>query len=194
MQITTHRTTTAFGIGVALSLIALTAAHAEHRQLGPHVHGHGTLNIAVEANTVSMELDAPGMDINGFEHEATTTADKATQKKSEAALKDATALFAFPAAAGCKLKDAKVAVEGDSDHDHDHDHGDHDHDAHHHNDYNVAYTLDCAKPDEIHAIQFGYFNTFPRAQSLTVNIVSSARQASFEVTRERPMLEISGGL
>ena len=56
---------------VAISLL-MTSARAEedHRELGPHVHGHGTLNIAIEDKRVSMELEVPGMDIVGFEHAA----------------------------------------------------------------------------------------------------------------------------
>src|SRR5262249_38687966 len=48
------------------------AAQSAHRELGPHEHGRGTLNIAIEGNRVSMELEVPGMDIAGFEHAAKT--------------------------------------------------------------------------------------------------------------------------
>ena len=49
---------------VAISLLTTSArAEEEHRELGPHVHGHGTLNIAIDDKTVSMELEVPGMDV-----------------------------------------------------------------------------------------------------------------------------------
>ena len=35
-------------------------AMQEHRELGSHEHGRGTLNIAVEGNKVTMELEVPG--------------------------------------------------------------------------------------------------------------------------------------
>ena len=64
---------------VAVLGIALPAwaAQAQHRELGPHQHGHGTLNIAIEGERVSMELDVPGADIVGFEHAASTADQKA---------------------------------------------------------------------------------------------------------------------
>ena len=45
-------------------------AEEKHRQLGAHEHGHGNFNIAIEGKSVSMELEAPGADIVGFEHKA----------------------------------------------------------------------------------------------------------------------------
>src|ERR1051325_6055596 len=132
---------TAFA-AMALAATASAIAYAEeHRELGPHVHGHGNLNIAVEDKRVSMELEVPGMDIVGFEHDATTDDQKSAMEKAKAQLAQPLAVFKLPSAAGCTVAEAKVAVEadhhhdGDADEDHDHDHDkaageDHDHDEH----------------------------------------------------------------
>ena len=61
-----------------------------------------------------------------------------------------------------------------------------------HNDYNVAYVLDCAKPSAITSIQFDYFKSFAGAKALTVNVVSEKAQNSYEVTREKPVLDLGG--
>ena len=60
-----------------LILISSAVTAEETRQLGAHEHGHGTLNIAIEGTTVSMELEVPGSDIVGFEHVAATPEQKA---------------------------------------------------------------------------------------------------------------------
>ena len=86
----------------------LARAADEHRELGPHVHGHGKLNIAVENKRVSMELEVPGMDIVGFEHDASTDDQKAAVEKAKAQLAQPLAVFKLPAAAGCTVADAKV--------------------------------------------------------------------------------------
>ena len=39
------------GVGIAVPALI---AQAQHRELGPHQHGHGTLNIAIEGGRVSM--------------------------------------------------------------------------------------------------------------------------------------------
>ena len=191
----------------ALALAATASALAvaeEHRELGPHVHGHGNLNIAVEDKRVSMELEVPGMDIVGFEHDATTDDQKAAMEKAKTQLAQPLSVFKLPAAAGCTVADAKVAVEaehhhdGDADDDHDHDHDkatseDHDHDAHEgHKEFHVTYALDCAEPASITAIDFDYFKLFAGAHDLTVNVVTAKAQNTYNVTRDAPSLDLAG--
>jgi hypothetical protein len=196
-------------ITIAAGLLVATPALAEeHRELGPHVHGHGNLNIAIEGSKLSMELEAPGMDIVGFEHAAMSDADKATVDKATKLLETPLALFKLPAAAGCKVTEAKVIVEpehehGDDDHDHDQDaaeakDGDHDkdepgHDEHAgHNQFHVTYALDCAKPAEIASITFDYFQSFAGAHDLTVNVVTAKAQNTYQVNRDKPTVDLGG--
>ena len=115
MQINTLAAFAALTIAAAAPTLARAAD--EHRELGPHVHGHGTLNIAVEGKRVSMELEVPGMDIVGFEHDATTADQKAAVEKAKAQLAQPLALFKLPAAAGCTVADAKVELEAEHHHD-----------------------------------------------------------------------------
>ena len=67
----------------------------------------GTLNIAIEGARLTMELEAPGADIVGFEHKAKTEQQKAAVEKAKQQLAEPQALFKLPAAAGCVLKEAK---------------------------------------------------------------------------------------
>ncbi len=107
---------TALGL-VAMSLLAIpTRGEEGHRELGPHVHGHGTLNIAIEDKRVSMELEVPGMDIVGFEHAPSTDDQKAAVEKAKARLEKPLGVFSLPAAAGCTVAEAKVAIEAEHAH------------------------------------------------------------------------------
>lgn len=124
-------------VTVALTTGFSTTGFAEERrELGAHVHGHGTLNMAVEGKTVALELRVPGADIVGFEHEAKTDADKAALKQAEATLSTPGKLFAFEKAAGCKLTGSEVHFSKDDDHNEHHGehskHEDHDRAAHKH--------------------------------------------------------------
>jgi Protein of unknown function (DUF2796) len=197
----------------AVSLTASVRAEEEHRELGPHVHGHGIFDIAVEGNKVAMELEVPGMDIVGFEHEASTDAQKAAVEKAKADLAKPLSLFKLPASAGCSVKEAKIAIEAEHEHEHESEHeggnthvakdeehaeharSDHDedeHDEHHHNSFHVTYALDCAKPAELSGITFDYFKAFAGAQTLTVNVVTAKGQNSYEVSRAKPRLGLGG--
>jgi hypothetical protein len=169
----------------------------EHRELGPHEHGHGRLNIAIEGKRLSMELEVPGADIVGFEHEASTAEQKATVEKAKATLSDALSIFKLPAAAGCKLADAKVAIQAEDEHEHEHAGAEHKNEAkqegeekeHHHSEFHVTYALDCATPAQITGIDFGYFDAFAGAQELDIDLVTEKGQSHYEVTRAKPTLK-----
>jgi hypothetical protein len=191
----------AFTLAIAAISLLTTAARAEdeHRELGPHVHGHGTLNIAIENKRVSMELEVPGMDIVGFEHAPSTADQKAAVEKATAKLEKPLGVFSLPVSAGCTVAEAKVSVEaehhhdgGDDDHDHDADHKD-DHDEHAgHNQFYVNYALDCANPNELTAVTFDYFTLFAGAHDLTVNVVTAKGQSKYDVSRDKPTLDLTG--
>lgn len=184
--------------GLALGLALATGAGADdHRQLGAHVHGHGTLDMAFEGGRVTLDLEAPGMDILGFEHAAQSEADKAALAAATARLRDPLALFKIPAAAGCKVAEAKVELGHDAD-DGDKDTADAHHDGHHdghgeHGPYDTVggeYELSCASLAGLTSIEFDYFKVFPSANSLTVNIVTPRAQSTFEVSRDKPVLDL----
>ena len=63
-------------------------AEEARRELGPHQHGHGRLNIAIEGSRVSMELEVPAHDIVGFEHQPNTPEQKAAIEKAKTTLAD----------------------------------------------------------------------------------------------------------
>lgn len=169
----------------------LVPAHAqERREAGPHQHGHGTLNIAIEANRVSMELEAPGNDIVGFEHAAKTKIQRAAIDKAKLRLGAPLSLFRLPANAGCALKAATVKVEGGGKEDEKqagHTHGDHDH-----SEFHAEYTLECGTIANLTSIEFPYFSLFKGAEELDVTVITPKGQNKFEVTRDKPHLELSG--
>lgn len=118
-------------IAVAATILVLASAQGAaetERQLGPHQHGHGSLNLAVEGQTVQMELEVPGVDIVGFEHKAKTAEDRAKMEAAAKTLAQPLALFILPGEAGCKVTAAKVSIVGATEPDddtHELDHHDH---------------------------------------------------------------------
>ena len=171
-----------------------------HRQLGAHAHGQGKLNIAFEGRRIEMELEAPAADIVGFEHAARTPEQRTAIAKARAVLAKPLALFVLPAAAGCKVAEAKVRlIAGGHAHSHGHGHG-HSHgkpgakadDASAHSEFHAEYALTCAKPDLVQAIDFEYFKTFAGANELDVAIVAKKGQSKYKVTRDKPKLELTG--
>ena len=179
-----------------LICMAFPARAEGQRQLGAHVHGHGRLNIAMEDKTLSVELEAPGADIVGFEHEPDTPAQAAALEEAKTKLAGGLSLFAPAAAAGCTQKSAKVSAEaglGDGD-GHEREGGRHagDEAMHHHSEFHAEYVFECASPSRLATMTFGYFKAFPNAQELDISLISPKGQASYEVKRDRPSLDLTG--
>jgi hypothetical protein len=193
------------GLAASLGLAAVAAdvgQAQEHRELGPHVHGRGTLNIALEGSHLSMEFEAPGADIVGFEHPASTPEQTAAVEKAKKQLAAPQGLFLLPDSAGCALTDAKVTIDSEhhgdehdhdaDDHDHDHGSADPDHAGHQHSAFHAEYAFDCKAPARLVTMGFDYFKRYAGAQRLDVTVITPKGQSSFEVTRDKPRLDLGG--
>jgi hypothetical protein len=194
----------AFPTLAVLAVLAVQSSAAEepHRQLGAHEHGRGTLNIAVEGSKVTMELEAPGMDIVGFEHAARSLRDTEAIEKAKAQLQRPLSLFKLPPAAGCRVTEASVKVElGEHDHDAKEEHGpagtgkdpkQAGTETDEHSQFHAEYTCACASVNNITAIEFSYFRAFAGAEKLDVNVITPKGQSKFEATRAKPNISLAG--
>ena len=202
-----HRSITSLFLLVASPALAQDARHAD-----AHEHGVGELNMAIDGNTVAMELMAPGADIVGFEYEAESAEDRAAIDAAVATLARPLDLFILPAAAECSVVQASAGLEGEDDHDdhdHDHDHDDEKHDEHadekhddhdddhaeaeeSHTEFHAEYMLTCGNPNALSNIQFAYFDAFENALELEVQIVTASGAKAFEVKRADPTLDLRG--
>ncbi len=84
---------------------------------------------------------------------------------------------------------------GHDEHAHD-EHADDDHEEHaeeaSHTEFHAEYLLECANPDAVSEVTFAYFDTFPNAQELEVQVLSDAGVKAFEVERDAPTLDLRG--
>ncbi|WP_299740023.1 DUF2796 domain-containing protein [uncultured Roseobacter sp.] len=203
-----------------IALVAMTSstvAAEEARQLDAHEHGVGQLDIAFDGAKIAMEFHAPGADIVGFEYAAESAEDRAKVDTAVATLARPLALFELPAAAGCSVVQASAELEseeahedhdehahddhkeeahGDEDHaaheDHEHDHDEHAEHAHEasHTEFHAEYLLNCADTSAADLITFAYFDSFPNALELEVQVITEKGATAFEVTREAPTLDL----
>tara|TARA_B110000046_G_scaffold47159_1_gene52204 strand:+ start:199 stop:816 length:618 start_codon:yes stop_codon:yes gene_type:complete len=196
----------------ALTAVVATPAFAqEARQLNAHEHGVGQLDIAFDGDQIAMELHAPGADIVGFEYGAESAEDRAAVDAAVAALAKPLDLFVLTEAAGCSIVNASAGLESEEEHDaHDDDHDDDhaadegSHDDHadeghenesdeaDHTEFHAEYLLTCADPSAVTDITFAYFDAFPNALEVEVQVISDTGATSFEVERDAPTLDLRG--
>jgi hypothetical protein len=194
-------------LALPFALLPLAIAHAadehdhdhEHGSLGAHEHGVGRLNAALDGQALELELDSPAMNLVGFEHLATSAADKAKVAAVRKQLEKPLALFNLPEAAGCVVSsqelnsplfgDKPEADHDDDDDDHDAKDGAHEH-HHDHSEIHAHYQFTCATPTALSNLDLGQvFKTFPATQKIQVQLIGPSGQQGVDATAQAATLK-----
>ncbi|MGF6224379.1 DUF2796 domain-containing protein [Pseudomonas frederiksbergensis] len=191
-------------LALPFALLPLAVAHAavehdhdhdEHGSLSAHEHGVGRLNAALDGQTLELELESPAMNLVGFEHAATTDADKAKVAAVRAQLEKPLVLFNLPKAAGCvvatqELESPLFGDKPDAD-DHDEEDAKDGHEHHHdHSEIHAHYQFSCSAPGALKTLDLAnIFNTFPATQKIQVQLISPSGQQGVEVTAKAAALK-----
>lgn len=178
---------------LALPLSVLADDH--QHSLEAHVHGLGTLNIALENQLLELQLESPAMNIIGFEYQPTTAADIQSVKAAQNKLSNAAELFAFSPAAQCHLTsvsiDNALLTESDT---HGHDHNQKSQPEaeiaeHQHNDISVHYQYHCATPAQLNSIDLaGLFKLFTQTEKIQVQLIVGDHQHGAELSAKNTSL------
>ncbi len=191
-------------LALPFALLPLAIAHAadehdhehehehEHGSLGAHEHGVGRLNAVLDGQALELELDSPAMNLVGFEHLATSAADKAKVAAARKQLENPLALFNLPKAAGCVIStqelnsplfgDKPEADHDDDDQDEDAKGGAHEH-HHDHSEIHAHYQFTCATPTALSNLDLTQvFKTFPATQKIQVQLIGPSGQQGVEAT------------
>lgn len=196
-------------VSLCVSMASGAIAQEAKRQLGTHEHGKGFLNLALDGNRLTIELQAPGSDIARSETKPDTPERKAAVAAAIATLEKAGELFRLPAEAGCVPISAKarMSIVGENDHQHSaghtaaseksHGHGkpskhaDHKGEDHRgHTDYHGEYQLNCTAPARLTNVELLYFKAFPRAQKLSIQLIGPKGQGHAEATAAKPVVAL----
>ncbi|UXY53701.1 MULTISPECIES: DUF2796 domain-containing protein [Pseudomonas] len=191
-------------LALPFALLPLAAAqahdheHEEHGSLGAHEHGVARMNVALDGNSLELELESPAMNLVGFEHAASSDADKAKVAAARALLEKPLDLFALPLVAGCKVtgQELESPLFGNAPADHEHEHEDADHDEekghehhHEHSEVHAHYQLECAKPGDLKTLDLKeLFERFPATQKIQVQLIGPQGQQGAELTPANPSL------
>ncbi|WP_054886544.1 DUF2796 domain-containing protein [Pseudomonas sp. NBRC 111130] len=178
-------------LALPFALLPLAVAHAHdehdhdhaHGTLGAHEHGVARLNAVLDGNTLELELDSPAMNLVGFEHMASSDADKAKVAAVRQQLEQPLKLFALASSAGCKEDQQELesplfgdAAKADDD-------GDEHEKGHVHSDINAHYQLTCATPEKLNQIDLApLYKAFPATQKINVQLIGPNGQKGVETS------------
>lgn len=94
-----------------LLLAASTAQAHDVRQLGAHVHGQATVDLALDQGNLELALQAPGIGILDFERPPANAAERAALAHATSVLKSGS-WVTLPTAAHCRLARGSATAEG----------------------------------------------------------------------------------
>ncbi|MDA7088171.1 DUF2796 domain-containing protein [Pseudomonas sp. SA3-5] len=171
-------------LALPFALLPLALAQADehqHGSLAKHQHGIASLNVALDGNTLEIQLESPAMNIVGFEHAASSEADQALVAAAKAKLEQPLQLFNLPAAADCSLTQsalhsplfASAAHTEDAQ----------DADGHGHSDVDADYSFHCNQPDALQVLDLSaLFIQFPATHRIAVQLIGRSGQQGAELS------------
>lgn len=176
--------------GIVAALTGHTrASESEHREHAAHVHGVASLNLAVEASEIVAELQAPAMNIVGFEHAPRNEQQHQAVERAADSLKQGETWLILPAGAGCGLESGRVEsslLDAQADHDgHD--------DSHEevHSEFHVKLVFHCDAPGAIDAVQVRLFDDFPGMEKIELQAITETRQIGGDLTPGNAVITLS---
>lgn len=154
-------------------LFVLPAAHAAKA----HVHGEGKLDVAIDKDQITLNLELPLDVAVGFERAPKNDKEKAALAAADKTLKDVAALFVPSPAAQCTVisADVKVPDLGGSD-------------KHDHADIDANYVFRCANPAALNGIETTLFKSFKRLYRLETQRSGPSGQGALRLTPNKPVL------
>lgn len=171
-----------------------SAAYAE--QQAAHVHGLATLTLALEGNTLEIQLESPSANLVGFEHVAKSEQEKARIHKTKSLLDDPQNLFSFDGSS-CKIQNIDIDItavlvdtHAEDDHGHHDEDKDHHEDEHHdhtdhkdghedsHSEIDAHYQFTCDKAEQLKSISIELFKQFPGIEKIDAMWVTKSLQGS----------------
>lgn len=181
----------------ALLWLGTSAESAGKRQHRAHVHGEGKVNLVQEGQQLQLQVEIPGMDVVGFEHEARSAAQQQAVREAIVSLQQGAALFTFNPEAGCAFMSAAVQVAmpdipaaQQAGHTHDKKTPHRNEAAENHTEFHATYAFTCTAPAALRQVMVGLFEKMPRASLLDARFATERQQGSQRLTRKNPVLRL----
>ena len=171
-------------LGGLLFFAALAIASNSAAKEGAHVHGLVRLDVAIDAKTLTVQLEAPLDSLLGFEHRPRTAAQKQAADALLKKMNDGATLIRPQEAAACKL--TKVTVESETlqstkpagkDKEH--------------ADLDASFEFTCDQPDKLTFIEIGFFDAFKHTRKIDVQVAGPKGQSKQTLKRPDKMLRLS---
>lgn len=144
---------------------------------GAHVHGAASLQVAVDGNTLSLQLETPLANLVGFEHAPRTAQQKQALRAMADRLRQAGEMFTPTPAARCTtvsvelespLLQSSSPAEGDG-----------------HADLDGSFVFRCENAAALRDIEVGLFASFPKLRRIDVQVAGPRGQSATRLSPQQ---------
>jgi len=168
-----------------LANFSLFFASIVHSAQDAHVHGLSHLTIALEKQTLLVEINSPLIDIVGFEGEPRTKVQKDSIERAKTTLRKISNVLIFK---GGSCLEKNIDVTLGHDHSNDHSHSGHDHDTH--SEISAVYKFKCSDPEELQEITVLLPNQFSRMEKIKAQWVTSNAQGQITLDKKKNTINL----
>lgn len=176
---------------------AATATADGFVQRGAHLHGKVVVNLALEGGTLSAELDAPAINVVGFERAPRSDAERRGAAAVDRWLASGVGMLGVPATARCERarvdytppRPGSDASAQAHDHEHEHEH-EHEADDDMHSDYLARFTYNCANPAALAWVDLWLLRRLKNVAEIEVNLVTPQLQTQRTLGADAARIEL----
>ena len=192
---------------------SLASSQGEYREHAPHEHGHGTVDIVMEAEELVIELKVPAVNVVGFEHAPRDDAQREAIRQALVPFEDASSALVLSSEAGCELEAIQASLAGmtrkgdghqDTGHGHEvHDddtngHAEHGHEEHEaqadgedHSELHATYHLHCHEPGQLRQIDLQVLEHLHDIEEIDVRLVTLEVQRALTLHTGKTVIELA---
>ncbi|MCA3086160.1 MAG: DUF2796 domain-containing protein [Rhodocyclaceae bacterium] len=160
------------------------ASKGKHKSHGAHEHGNAKLNLVVEGNKLTAQLEVPSESIYGFEYEPKSEKDKKQREAGGEKLKSSfEKMLVIDKSLGCAFQNTKLdlhASDGGKGHD-DHKSGK----KGEHSETRAEFVATCQKPLAGTKVSFAFGKVFPRIKEIKVQVISDSKQSGADIDNDK---------
>ena len=141
------------------------AHEGESLEQGKHVHGEVTINVALEGNSLAVELSSPALHVVGFERAARSAEEQRIVSEANAWLKSGTSIVGVPTTARCRLQNVTYTPPSSTAK---------------HPDYRANYLYRCDQPSALAWVELWALRRLKGVENIEFNLLNGSTQRQLE--------------
>ena len=142
------------------------AHEGDSLEQGKHVHGEVTINVALEGNSLAVELNSPALHVVGFERAARSPEDQRVVSEANTWLKSGAGLIGVPTTALCRLQSVTYTPPASTAK---------------HPDYRASYLYRCDQPTALAWVELWALRRLKGVEKVEFNLLNGSVQKQLDL-------------